>query len=106
MRAERAELLVNAGFPIDYLDLKYECKKCSDEGFYKGQMCQCYLKELNKLSAVNSNLSSLLGTECFKNFKLDYYSDAIDPRYGISPRTVMEKTLRTCRTYAAECLRR
>lgn len=99
LRAARAELLVNAGFPIDYLDLKYECKKCSDEGFYKGQMCSCYLKELNRLSAKNSNLSSLLGSECFKNFRLEYYSDEAEGG-SRSPRQRMSQVLDFCKNYA------
>lgn len=99
LRAERAELLVNAGFPIDYLDLKFECKKCSDEGFYKGQMCSCYVKELNKLSAQRSNLSTLLGTECFKNFKLEYYNDEAD-QSGKSPRQRMAQVYDFCKKYA------
>ena len=32
------------------------------------------------------------GTASFKDFQLKYYSDAIDPKYGASPRAVMERT--------------
>lgn len=34
------------GYPIDYLDVKFECRRCSDEGFVKGRMCACYQREL------------------------------------------------------------
>ncbi len=36
LRAERAELLATNGYPIDYLEVKFECRRCSDEGFVKG----------------------------------------------------------------------
>lgn len=97
LRAEKCELLVDAGFPLDYLDLKYECKKCSDTGFVKGQMCSCFIKELNRLSAVESNLSQRLAKETFKNFRLDYYPEEGGSR---SPRAVMTKVFNLCKNYA------
>ena len=101
LRAERGELLVAAGYPVDYLELKFECKKCSDTGFYKNQPCTCYIKELNKLSAGASNLSARLEKETFKNFRLDYYADETDAN-GKNPRKIMERVFELCRKYAEE----
>jgi len=97
LRAEKCELLVDAGFPLDYLDLRYECKKCSDTGFVKGQMCSCFIKELNKLSAAESNLSQRMSKETFKNFRLDYYPDDGGSR---SPKAIMSKVFDLCKNYA------
>jgi len=41
------------------------------------------------------------GKERFEKFRLDYYSDRVNPEYGYNPRTVMEKTLKYGRDYAA-----
>jgi DNA replication protein DnaC len=41
-----------------------------------------------------------VGKESFEQFRLDYYSQKIDPELGVSMRTVMEKTFKTCRSYA------
>lgn len=101
LRAERGELLLEAGYPVDYLELKFECKKCSDTGFYKNQPCTCYIKELNKFSAFTSNLSARLDKENFKNFRLDYYADETGAS-GKNPRRIMEKVFELCRKYADE----
>ena len=41
------------------------------------------------------------GKESFNQFRLDYYPDRADPKLGVSPRAIMERNLRTCRTYTA-----
>lgn len=74
--ANRAELLVQAGFPVDYLELKYHCSKCSDEGFIQGKMCNCYRKALNKEAASRTKLARLMEDQTFKSFKLDLYPEA------------------------------
>ena len=101
LRAERGELLLEAGYPVDYLELKFECRKCSDTGFYKNQPCTCYIKELNRLSAGSSNLSARLEKETFKNFRLEYYPDETDAS-GKNPRRIMEKVFELCKKYADE----
>jgi DNA replication protein DnaC len=62
-------------------------------------MCSCLLercrqiqiKEIGALAAEDQR---------FENFRLDYYSDQQDPKFGVSPRLIMEKTLDACRRYA------
>lgn len=98
LRAEKAELLVENGFPIDYLDMKYMCKKCSDEGYVNRKMCTCYQRELVRLSGEKSKLASLLSEQTFKNFKLELYPDI--PSGSASPRKQMEKGLIRCKEYA------
>ena len=63
-------------------------------------MCEC-LSELCRQEQKKeiSVLSS--SRETFSQFRLDYYPDAVDPKYGASPRTIMERTLNICRRYAA-----
>ena len=41
-QAKRKELLKGAGFPEDYLDVKYTCDICKDTGYNKEFYCQCY----------------------------------------------------------------
>ena len=41
LNAERERLLVAAGYPADYSDVKYECEKCADSGYVGIQMCDC-----------------------------------------------------------------
>ena len=40
---ERAVLMTDNGFPMDYMDVKYQCDKCGDTGFTDtGERCSCY----------------------------------------------------------------
>jgi len=41
-----------------------------------------------------------VGREHFDQFRLDYYPDRIDPKFGVNIRSIMEKTFQTCRRYA------
>lgn len=38
----RKDILKENGYPEDYLDAEYTCKKCRDTGFIGGVMCDCY----------------------------------------------------------------
>ncbi len=92
--AARAELLVQSGFPVDYLELKYHCSKCSDEGFVQGKMCSCYRKALNKEAASRTKLAKLMEVQTFKTFKLDLYPE----ENGI--RKAMERIFNRVKDYA------
>ena len=76
------------------------CDKCGGSGYVGSTMCEC-LSELCRQEQKKeiSVLSS--SRETFSQFRLDYYPDAVDPKYGASPRTIMERTLNICRRYAA-----
>jgi DNA replication protein DnaC len=63
-------------------------------------MCEC-LAELCR-QEQKKELSLLSGgKENFSQFRLEYYPDRIDPKFGASPRMIMERNFRTCKTYAA-----
>ena len=97
-QTQRSLLLKNAGFPENWLNVRYSCKKCEDKGFVNGIMCDCF-KELLTSLEYEQLCSNLPVNKCrFDNFKLDYYPDGI----GTSPRRRMESVLDFCKTYAAE----
>ena len=99
LQQERAEL-VAACFEEGFLDETPICTRCNGTGYVGANMCEC-LMELCRLEQ-KKELSILTGgKESFAQFRLDYYSNAYDPRYGASPREIMEKNLKQCRTYAA-----
>lgn len=100
LQAERAELLVTAGFTMNYLDEVFECRKCKDKGFNGASMCDCFRKELKKELYNRSNLGAYLTEQTFKNFDISYFSDKISKVYGISPREKMEKIFEKCKKYA------
>ena len=100
LQMRRAELLVEAGFPMDYLDEIVSCPKCRDTGVFEGAPCQC-LDRLYK-QEVTRELGVLLqsGDECFENFDLGLYSDEYDPALHGSPRQAMEIVYAGCKRFA------
>ncbi len=99
LQRERA-MLVESCFEEGYLDDSPICDRCGGSGYVGSTMCEC-LAELCR-QEQKKELSLLAGgKENFSQFRLDYYSDTYDPKFGASARTIMERNFRTCRTYAA-----
>jgi len=98
LQQERA-ILAMENFEEGYLDDSPICDKCGGSGYIGSTMCEC-LTELCR-QEQKKEVSVLSGSrEAFNQFRLDYYPDRIDPKYGASPRTIMERNLKICRTYA------
>jgi len=97
-QARRAELLVEHGWPIDYLDEIVSCPRCRDTGVYEGQPCECLVRLYNR--ELTRELSTLLrGDESFARFDLALYSDAPNES-GTVPREVMRRVKAACEKYA------
>ena len=73
LQLERARLLEECGYPVDYTDVKYECTKCCDTGFVDTKMCSCMREALVLAGIENSGFASLIREQNFDNFSLDYY---------------------------------
>ena len=99
LQEKRSALLVQNGYPKDYLDPIYSCPRCRDTGWTDGKICECVQKLYR--AEQTRELAPLLkqGDETFENFRLDYYSP-VAPASGVSPRAQMERVLRLCRAYA------
>ena len=91
--------LVEAHFAPGWLDETPICDRCGGTGYLGSSMCRC----LHKLCAGEQRRTLrrlCTGNERFENFRLDYYSDRIDPDFGASHRQIMERTFARCRQYA------
>ena len=98
LQQERA-ILILENFEEGYLDESPICDNCGGSGYVGSQMCDC-LRELCR-QEQKKEVSILSGSrETFNQFNLDYYPDRVDPKYGASPRTIMERNLSICRRYA------
>ena len=93
------EFLIRENFEEGFLDESPICAHCGGQGYVGSNMCEC-LRELCRQEQKKELTFLNVGRETFEQFRLDYYSDFADPRQGVSPRAVMEKTLQTCRRYA------
>ena len=92
--ASRAELLRAYGFPADYSDPHYECDKCKDSGYVGIRMCECMRRKLIEAGMESSGLSTLMRTQSFDNFSLDYY------KKNAEEYARMERNYRAIRSYA------
>lgn len=98
LQLERARLAA-AHFEEGYLDESPICDRCGGNGYVGASMCEC-LAELCR-QEQKREVSILSGSkDTFGQFRLDYYSDTVDPKFGVSPRTIMERNFRDCRAYA------
>ena len=70
---KRRALLKANGYPEDYCDIKYHCEKCCDSGYCGIDICECLKKEIIKAYLESSGLYSLVETQTFDTFSLDYY---------------------------------
>ena len=107
LQRERAERLVGAGFPYNYLDDGPVCGKCRDSGWLPGgKPCGCLMAYYTR--EQNRRLSKLLdlGNQSFESFSLEWYDRRSWPEYGRSPRENMEIVREICRSYARNFSRR
>ena len=98
LQMERQELIA-ANFEEGYLDEAPICDRCGGTGYMGSAMCEC-LTELCRQEQKKELTFLSAGQERFDQFRPDYYPDRIDPTYGVSIRTIMEKTFQTCKRYA------
>lgn len=93
------DALIAENFPEGYLDERPICQRCGGTGYLGSDMCHCLeercRREQQKIVSVLSG-----NQDNFGSFRLDYYSDMVDPKFGASPRTIMAGNLQTCRRYA------
>ena len=96
---QERQMLAETCFEPGYLDDSPLCHICGGTGYVGSNMCEC-LRELCR-QEQKKEISILSGsTDSFQKFRLDYYPDRIDPKYGASPRTIMERNFQCCRRYA------
>ena len=93
------EWIIEERFEPGFLDESPICPICSGTGYVGSTMCDC-LAELCRQEQKKELTFLSAGRESFDQFRLDYYSDRVDPRLGFSPRSVMERTYQNCRRYA------
>lgn len=70
----KTELLLNGGYPADYLEPVYTCQDCKDTGYLPDQSkCHCMKQKMISYLYRQSGLMNLLETENFDNLSMEYY---------------------------------
>lgn len=100
LQNEKKRLLIENGFPSNYLSLELDCKICSDIGYVGTKMCECLKKRYAKKLTENLSVVLPIQHQNFTSFNINYYPLSTDARTGICPRDVMEHNFTFCQKYA------
>jgi len=100
LQQERQQL-VQLYFEEGYLDDSPVCDRCGGSGYVGATMCEC-LAELCRQEQKKELTFLNVGRETFDQFRLDYYPEGFDPKIGASPRAIMERNFKTCKSFAQQ----
>ncbi|MCL1935819.1 MAG: ATP-binding protein [Defluviitaleaceae bacterium] len=89
LEKEKREIL-SISYPEDYLDVKYNCILCEDNGHVNSIRCKCVQKRIVDKYLKISGIKKILENQNFENFDFKYFSDKIDEKTGNSPKKRME----------------
>ena len=74
----------------NYLDIEYQCQKCSDTGYTSdGKRCSCFNKYIIKNLYNMSNMVHMLGKENFNTFDINIFSNESYKNEKLTPRQNM-----------------
>ena len=97
---KREQLLLEHGFPLDYLKPSYECNHCKDTGFIENEKCHCFKQAIVDILYSQSNIKQILAKENFSSFSFNYYSnDYVEPSTRLTPYENMKKTVSICQNF-------
>jgi DNA replication protein DnaC len=100
LSAQAKQLLVDAGYPEDFLEPVYECPDCKDTGYIGNEKCHCFKKATIELLYAQSNLRHILENENFDKFSFAYYSqNHVDPKTGTSSLANITKAFHAARDF-------
>lgn len=96
---EKYQLLIQAGYPKEYLAPIYTCSKCKDTGYIEQDYCECMKHRIVERQYRLSNLSSDLSQDNFGHFCFDYYSADSDGIHKLTPRENIENVYQSLHRY-------
>jgi len=91
LRAKKKQLLLDAGLPLDYLDMKYICPDCKDTGYIGLQKCHCFKQQIIEFLYQQSNIRDLLEENNFSLLSYEFYEG--------EDLLHFQNTVKTCRDF-------
>jgi DNA replication protein DnaC len=102
LKIQKSEILSQNKYPVDYLELKYECYKCKDTAYIGNVKCNCFKQKLIDRYYLQSNLRDIIKKENFDTFNMGFYSDSKIGPEKISPYKNIQEIFTYCSTYAKD----
>lgn len=72
--SQKEKLLIDAGYPKDYLDPIYSCKLCKDTGYVNNKKCTCFKQAIVETLYSQSNIQNMLNENNFSSLSYTYYT--------------------------------
>lgn len=101
LEAEKTHLLLENGYPADYLMPVYDCPLCQDTGYINQEKCTCYIDKLINCLYLQSNLRNILDRENFDTFSTEYYSKKPVENRQFSPYDNIKNVIQRSKEFAA-----
>lgn len=100
LREQKSVLLRAAGYPADYMEMRYCCKDCQDTGYTKEGKCHCFRQREMKYLYAQSNIEEIVAAENFQTFSFEYFDDSrVIPVLNRTVRQYMSQVVKTCRDF-------
>ena len=90
---EKEALLVENGYPADYLKPIYTCPICKDTGRVENDYCSCFKQATISMLYRQSTLDNILDNENYDNFDLSFYPKESDGVHPYTPYDNMKNIL-------------
>ena len=101
LREQKLLLLKAAGFPEDYMEMRYRCPDCRDTGYCGGRRCHCFERARIRILYAQSNIQDVLMRENFDTFSYAYFDDRKTlPGIGMTELAYMKLVVKRCRDFA------
>jgi len=99
----KMELLIENGFPANYLEPEYECNDCKDTGFIDNKPCRCFTKAAIKQLYSQDLINKAISKENFSTFNYELYPNKpIYRSIGKSPYDNIISVVEHCQTFIKE----
>lgn len=97
---QKKRLLIQNGYPEDYLTMRYQCPDCKDTGYIGTEKCHCFRQAIVDLVYAQSNVREAVKRENFQSFSFSYYSeDYVDELTGLTPLENIHRVVSTVRSF-------
>ena len=91
LRKEKEQVLLDAGYPTNYLEPSFVCPDCKDTGYIGLEKCHCFKQQIINLLYQQSNIHEMLKETNFSNLSYEYYEGEDFIRF--------ENAVKTCKDF-------
>lgn len=71
--SSKEQLLIQHGYPSNYLEPIYNCPDCQDTGYQNGEKCHCFKKQMITGLYEQSGIQKILEENNFSTLSYEYY---------------------------------